>query len=85
MAMLVLYGVVVGIFDDTQNTTTHSSYKTFCSEGSANLKLSKKKQSPVPKLSSPQKEHLPESIRFPKNLQPAGVSYIATFMALATL
>lgn len=40
---------------------------------------------PVPKLSSPQREQRPESIRFPKYLHPAGVSYSASFMALATL
>lgn len=40
---------------------------------------------PVPKLSSPQREQRPESIRFPKYLQPVGVSYSASFMALATL
>lgn len=40
---------------------------------------------PVPKLSSPQREQRPESIRFPKYLHPVGVSYSASFMALATL
>lgn len=40
---------------------------------------------PVPKLSSPHREHRPESIRFEKNLHPAGVSYTGTFINLATL
>lgn len=40
---------------------------------------------PVPKLSSPHREHRPESIRFEKNLHPAGVSYTGTFIDLATL
>lgn len=40
---------------------------------------------PVPKLSSPQRDSLLASIKFPKNFQPVGVSYKATFVAFATL
>lgn len=40
---------------------------------------------PVPKLSSPHRESLPSSIRFPKNFQPVGVSYSWILQALATL
>lgn len=40
---------------------------------------------PVPKLSSPQRDSLLASIKFPKNFQPVGVSYKAIFVALATL
>lgn len=40
---------------------------------------------PVPKLSSPHKDSLPASIRFPKNFQPVGVSYNSILFALATL
>lgn len=41
--------------------------------------------SPVPKLSSPHRESLPASIKFPKNFQPVGVSYRSICSVLATL
>lgn len=40
---------------------------------------------PVPKLSSPHRDSLFASIKFPKNFQPVGVSYKAIFVAWATL
>lgn len=40
---------------------------------------------PVPKLSSPQREQRPESMRLEKYLHPAGVSYTGTFITFATL
>lgn len=40
---------------------------------------------PVPKLSSPQSESRPASIRLPKNFHPVGTSNISTPLSLATL
>lgn len=40
---------------------------------------------PVPKLSSPQSEQRPESMRLEKYLHPVGVSYTGIFITFATL